>query len=105
LWTCCSGSGVALVLDEFALILHLDNEYWSGKVRKVDRCRLPRCDVDRNARAGRTSVRSRQLTQGEETPRWAWIITVVVNGSLVPVTLLKGRIWMGVLGPLCPFSR
>ena len=32
----------------------------------------------------------------------AWIITVVTNGLFVVISLLKGRIWLGVLGLLFP---
>ena len=34
LWTCCSGSGVALVLDEFALILHWTTNTGRGRCAK-----------------------------------------------------------------------
>jgi hypothetical protein len=96
------GVGAALVLDEFALILHLDDVYWSEQGRKsIDVVVLSAALVGMLV-LGASPLGVADVSQAEESVRWAWIITVVTNGAFVLITLLKGRIWLGVLGLLLP---
>ena len=95
------GVGAALVLDEFALILHLDDVYWSEEGRKsVDAVVL--------AAAVIALLMLGSLPFGidvlDTTPngRWSLVISIILGGLLVGVALLKGRIWLGVLGLLVP---
>jgi hypothetical protein len=95
------GVGAALVLDEFALILHLRDVYW--------------------AKEGRTSVDAvfvavaatallllglRPLgwedSDGTTEGRWIAVGFLVVNLAFAVITLLKGKIWSGLLGLFVP---
>src|SRR5215831_13629442 len=96
------GAGIALVLDEFALILHLEDVYW--------------------AEAGRTSVTTTMLAitivamlllgfspldllagggqaGGQRTGGlWVALAASAVEACLVAITLLKGKYLLGLLG-------
>lgn len=96
------GIGAALVLDEFALILHLQDVYWSEDGRtSVDAVfvavavagllvlgfnPLSLFDVgiwrDANSTAARASV----------------IVLAVLNLAFAVIVLLKGKLWTGLLG-------
>jgi hypothetical protein len=99
------GVGAALVLDEFALILHLRDVYWSEEGRLsvdavfvavaftglllvgVHPMLLEILDVSRDA-------------SGEVLLGGA--LTAVLNLLLAVITLIKGKIWSGLLGLFVP---
>ncbi|SDG56089.1 hypothetical protein SAMN05421505_105169 [Sinosporangium album] len=96
------GVGAALVLDEFALILHLRDVYWSEEGRtSVDAVFVA------VAMTGLLLLGLRPL--GWETPdgtaEGAWIAVGLIAANLVLaiVTLLKGKIWTGLVGLFVPF--
>jgi len=107
LWPLCItsaifGIGVALVLDEFALILHLEDVYWS---------RAGRTSVDAIfvavALIGILVVGGRPFDIGNNsTPGAAGIVTTVLVAvfyvGLTGITLLKGKIWTGLVGVFIP---
>jgi hypothetical protein len=107
LWPLCItsaifGIGVALVLDEFALILHLEDVYWS---------RAGRTSVDAIfvavAMIGILVVGGRPFDIGSNsTPGVAGIVTTVIVAAfyvgLTGITLLKGKIWTGLIGVFIP---
>jgi lysyl-tRNA synthetase class 2 len=95
------GVGAALVLDEFALILHLDDVYWSEQGRKSVDAVVLAAAVIALLMLGTLPF---GIDAADTTPdgRWGLMITIVLGGVLVGVALLKGRIWLGVLGLLVP---
>jgi lysyl-tRNA synthetase class 2 len=95
------GVGAALVLDEFALILHLDDVYWSEQGRKSVDAVVLAAAVIALLMLGALPF---GIDAADTTPdgRWGLMITIVLGGVLVGVALLKGRIWLGVLGLLVP---
>jgi hypothetical protein len=96
------GIGIALVLDEFALILHLEDVYW--------------------AEAGRTSVDTvfvafalvgllllgfHPLDIGSDNGSGtagvvATAVLAVLDFALVAICLLKGKVWTGLIGICFP---
>jgi hypothetical protein len=102
------GIGAALVLDEFALILHLDDVYWSEKGRtSIDAVFVA------VAFSGLLLLGVRPIgiddflvARDEETPGTvAWVvggIGAAVNLALAGITLLKGKIWTGLIGLWVP---
>jgi lysyl-tRNA synthetase class 2 len=98
------GVGSALVLDEFALILHLDDVYWSEKGRtSIDSVVLAAALV------GLLLLGALPLGVGTVGPasmvgRWPFVGAIVISGALVGVALLKGRVWLGVIGLLFPLT-
>ena len=96
------GGGVALTLDEFALILHLENVYWREQGR---------VSVD----AVIVTIAAALLFLGGLQPfnvagasplaRFGgWVITVliVINVTLAVICFLKGKAWTGLLGCFVP---
>lgn len=101
LWTdvlaCLFGIGAALVLDEFALILHLEDVYWAEEGRKsVDAVILAAAMIALFI-AGFSP-----LGIGEETSWWGAVVVAVLNFVLVLVAFFKGKIWTGAFGVIVP---
>jgi len=98
------GAGVALTLDEFALILHVQDVYWTEEGRiSVDAVIVVVCVaglfvLGLNPFAGFSSA----MAAGELTHI---VAACVIGIDLVPVLicLLKGKIWTGAFGLFIPF--
>jgi hypothetical protein len=102
------GVGTALVLDEFALILHLRDVYWTSAGRvSIDAVFiaagvtallllgvLPAGIHDVATFLGKTS---------DTTALGSLLATLSVLFVLASVTLLKGKIWTGLFGFMLPF--
>lgn len=98
------GCGAALVLDEFALVLHLRDVYWSEQGRtSVDAVFLAIAVFGLlllgTAPFGINDV---AVASAEHT-RWNLVLAILPNVVFVLITLLKGKIWTGLLGVLVPF--
>jgi lysyl-tRNA synthetase class 2 len=96
------GVGAALVLDEFALILHLKDVYWSRQGRSSVDAVVLAAGVTGLLVLGAFPFGLDSMAPAEEQGRLSYVITVVVNASFVVVALLKGRVWLGVLGLVFP---
>jgi hypothetical protein len=102
------GVGTALVLDEFALILHLRDVYWTSAGRvSIDAVFIaggvtallllgvvPAAIQDVASFLGKTS---------DSTALGSLLATLTVLFSLASITLLKGKIWTGLFGLVLPF--
>ncbi|GAA3459369.1 hypothetical protein ACFFSW_07705 [Saccharothrix longispora] len=93
------GVGAALVLDEFALILHLRDVYWTKDGRlSVDAVFLA------VGMTGLLLLGARPLGYdefyGEGRP--LRVVLILVNFGFAVVALLKGKVWTGLLGLLVP---
>ncbi|GAB2707922.1 phosphatidylglycerol lysyltransferase domain-containing protein [Kitasatospora kifunensis] len=91
------GAGCGLVLDEFALVLHLEDVYWSEQGRKsVDAVIL--------AIALIALLLLGELPLGGFTgrPSIGQLIGAAVLLLLVVVSLLKGKLWTGLIGVMLP---
>ncbi|MEU7001397.1 hypothetical protein [Nonomuraea sp. NPDC046570] len=90
------GIGSALVLDEFALILHLHDVYWEEEGRtSVDAVFVA------VAVTGLLLIGLRPLSYDFGTYVAPWGL-LVANLALAVVTLLKGKIWTGLVGLFLP---
>jgi len=97
------GAGVALTLDEFALILRLQDVYWRKEGRlSVDAVIIVVCvaalfvlGLDPFAGLGDTSA-------GGNVARAAVALFVLVDVVPVVICLMKGKIWTGVIGLFVP---
>ncbi len=93
------GLGAALVLDEFALILHLRDVYWTSAGRlSVDAVFVA---------AGVTvllllGIVPSIVPTGQHGDSWEAVISLTISAlvtySLAAITLLKGKIWTGLFG-------
>jgi hypothetical protein len=96
------GSGAALVLDEFALVLHLKDVYWAEQGRmSVDAVFLGAAVLGLlllgESPFGLGGVRSE-----DGAPAVAYTAAVLVNGVFVVLALIKGKIWTGLIGVMIP---
>jgi len=97
------GVGVALTLDEFALILHLQDVYWRKEGRlSVDAVIIVVCVaglfvLGLNPFAGLGDTRA-----GGNFARVAVALFILVDVAPVVITLMKGKIWTGVFGLFVP---
>jgi hypothetical protein len=101
------GIGMALVLDEFALILHLRDVYWSNEGRLSIDAVFVATGVTAllligASPGGVTGVDEYHYLPGGPGAVVSLIVAVVVLFVLAGVTLLKGKIWTGLLGLFVP---
>jgi hypothetical protein len=90
------GAGAALVLDEFAMLLHLDDVYWTTEGRlSIDAC------LAAIAFLGLAVLATFPLssdTAGEKLGGLGADLLIALNACLVVVSLLKGKLKLGLLG-------
>lgn len=96
------GIGAALVLDEFALILHLQDVYWSEQGRLSVEAVVLGAALIGMLVLGALPLGVDGIGSGAHLGGWLVVVAILVNGSFVVVALLKGRLWLGVLGILFP---
>jgi len=102
------GVGTALVLDEFALILHLSDVYWTSAGRvSIDAVFIAAAITALLllgvAPAGVQDV-SDYLRLAESGQSLASLtVSLVLVFGFAAVTLLKGKIWTGLFGLFLPF--
>jgi hypothetical protein len=102
------GLGTALVLDEFALILHLRDVYWSNEGRISVDAVFVAAGVTALLLLGITPVGVKNLADYQRllpaTPGAVATLHLAVAALflLASVTLLKGKIWTGLFGLFLP---
>lgn len=93
------GIGTALVLDEFALVLHLKDVYWSEQGRlsvEVVFIAVALCGL---ALLGFTPLGITPVPRGSRLDAALGIaLSLLLNLGLTIVCLLKGKIWLGIIG-------
>jgi hypothetical protein len=92
------GAGSALTLDEFAMLLHLDDVYWTQEGRlSIDAC------LTAVAFLGLALLATSPFEQsGDEQGRWAAVAAIATDGVLVVVAMMKGKLKMGLIGIVVP---
>jgi hypothetical protein len=91
------GAGAALTLDEFAMLLHLDDVYWTQQGRlSIDAC------MTAVAFLGLALVAASPFEESGQQGRWIAVAGIATNGVLVVVTMLKGKLKMGLIGIAVP---
>jgi hypothetical protein len=102
------GLGTALVLDEFALILHLRDVYWSNEGRVSIDAVFVAAGVTALLLMGVSPVGVKNVAHYQRLlPEGAEAVTtlhlaVVALFALATITLLKGKIWTGLFGLFVP---
>ncbi|MGW6568381.1 hypothetical protein [Streptomyces sp. NPDC054975] len=97
------GIGTGLVLDEFALILHLDDVYWSDQGRKSVEVVVLTAALVVLTLGGFSPLGVNDLSADERQNRAAFVLTLVVNFLFVLIALVKGKFRLAVIGTLVPF--
>ncbi len=100
------GCGAALVLDEFALVLHLRDVYWSEQGRSsVDAVFLAAAVLGLLLLGVAPFGVNEASVDNAPLAAWDYVWAVLFNGSLVLLAILKGKIWTGLFGILLPDRR
>ncbi|MFJ5722517.1 hypothetical protein [Streptomyces sp. NPDC093149] len=97
------GMGAGLVLDEFALILHLDDVYWTEEGRQSVEVVVLTAALVLLVLAGFSPLGVNELSSEEQQSRLGVVLTLVVNFCFVLISLFKGKARLAVLGTLVPF--
>ena len=90
------GVGAGLVLDEFALLRHLRDVYWSEQGRRSIDAVIVAVGL-----TGMLLVRALpfglgDISSGEKSARWLVVSVCAINLSLTAVTAAKGKPWMAL---------
>ena len=101
------GIGTALVLDEFALILHLEDVYWSKDGRLSVDAIFVAVGVSGLLLLGvvpsvATDVSGATDTHSEASAALGLVLALLFNFGLAAITLLKGKVWTGLFGLFIP---
>ncbi len=96
------GAGAALTLDEFALVLHLEDVYWTGEGRKsIDAIILGVTFITLllTGLLPRTFV---ELGDYITLSRWVLSALILSGAVFVVVCYLKGKLFLGTVGIFFP---
>ncbi|KAA0941248.1 hypothetical protein [Streptomyces apricus] len=96
------GAGAGLVLDEFALIVHLDDVYWSEEGRKSVEVVVVTAALVGLMIGGFLPFGVNDLTQSELRNRAGVTLSIGLNFLLVLMALGKGKARMAVFGVIVP---
>jgi hypothetical protein len=101
------GLGTALVLDEFALLLHLRDVYWSNEGRLSVDAVFVAAGVTALllmgiGPLGVKAVADYHRLPGSTGAAVTLILMVALLFVLAVITLLKGKVWTGLFGVLVP---
>jgi hypothetical protein len=98
LFALCFGSGAALTLDEFALILHLEDVYWTGEGRTSIDAVILGVTFIILLLTGLTPRSIGQVGDLVDISRWAGSALILSAAAFVIVSYLKGKLFMGTVG-------
>ncbi|MEU2713922.1 hypothetical protein [Streptomyces sp. NPDC007205] len=96
------GTGAGLVLDEFALLLHLDDVYWTEEGRKSVEVVVLTAALVGLLLAGFAPFGVNDLSQQELADRGTVISNIAGNFLLSLVALSKGKARIAVFGVIVP---
>ena len=96
------GSGAALTLDEFALILHLEDVYWTGEGRASIDAVILGVTFITLLLTGLTPRSIGEVGDLVAMSRWVGSALVLSGAAFVIVSYLKGKLFMGTVGIFVP---
>ncbi|MGW1767477.1 hypothetical protein ACWCQL_25895 [Streptomyces sp. NPDC002073] len=97
------GLGAGLVLDEFALVLHLDDVYWSEQGRKSVEIVVLTAALVALVLGGFLPFGVNELTQEERHSRGLVVLNTATNFFLALIALWKGKARTALFGTVIPF--
>lgn len=97
------GLGAGLVLDEFALILHLDDVYWSEQGRKSVEIVVLTAAIVALVLGGFLPFGVNDLTEDERHNRGLVAMNTATNFFLALIALWKGKARTAFFGTVIPF--
>lgn len=97
------GAGAGLVLDEFALLLHLADVYWSEQGRKSVEIVVLTAALVGLILGGFLPFGVNQLSPQETQNRTVFVVDAVLNFVFALIALGKGKPRIALLGAVVPF--
>lgn len=97
------GMGTGLVLDEFALILHLDDVYWSKEGRRSVEVVVVTAALVVLMLGGFLPFGVNDLSEDEIQDRGAAMLSIGTNFLIALIALSKGKARMALFGVIIPF--
>lgn len=98
----CFGAGAALTLDEFALVLHLEDVYWTGEGRKSIDAIILGVTFMTLLLTGLLPRTVNELGDYITLSRWVLSVIIIVGAVFVVVCYLKGKLFVGTVGIFVP---
>lgn len=95
------GGGAALVLDEFAMWLHLKDVYWANEGRASITALMIAVTVTTALVLGADPLDVAPDPTGT-MPGWAFAVVALLDLSLTVVCILKGKLSLGLVGLVVP---
>ncbi|WP_381799359.1 hypothetical protein [Streptomyces niveus] len=96
------GMGAGLVLDEFALILHLDDVYWTEQGRRSVEVVVLAAALALLVLSGFSPLGVDSLSPEERQDRASLLLSLGLSFVFVLIALSKGKLWMALVGTLVP---
>jgi hypothetical protein len=96
------GSGAALTLDEFALILHLEDVYWTGEGRKSIDAIILGVTFITLLLTGLLPRTFSELGDYITISRWVGFVFILSGAFFVVICYLKGKLFVGTVGIFVP---
>lgn len=96
------GIGAGLVLDEFALVLHLADVYWTPDGRKSVEMVVLTASVVGLLLIGFSPLGVDDLSEDQEQNRAVVLVTVLANFLFALIALFKGKLRLALLGVIVP---
>ena len=93
------GVGAALILDEFALVLHLDDVYWTEEGRSSIEATLIGFTL---AALCLLATALLEADPGKDVPHWVLGGMIALNMSSALIAFLKGKLKLGTFGIFVP---
>ncbi|MFE9875143.1 hypothetical protein [Streptomyces sp. NPDC005784] len=97
------GMGTGLVLDEFALILHLDDVYWTEAGRKSVEVVVVTAALVGLMLSGFSPFGVNDVSDQEAQDRAGAIVTIALNFLFALLCLSKGKVRTAIFGVIVPF--
>ncbi len=92
------GTGAALTLDEFALILHLEDVYWTGEGRQSIDAVILGVTFMTLLLTGLLPTSILEVGDFITLSRWAAVALIASGAAFVVISYLKGKLFMGTVG-------
>jgi lysyl-tRNA synthetase class 2 len=96
------GAGAALTLDEFALILHLEDVYWTGEGRTSIDAVILGLTFMTLLLTGLLPGGLSEVNDYITLSRWAGFALILSSAVFVVACYLKGKLFMGTVGIFIP---
>jgi hypothetical protein len=98
----CFGAGAALTLDEFALVLHLEDVYWTGEGRKSIDAIILGVTFMTLLLTGLLPRTVSEIGDYITLSRWVLSVLIIAGAGFVVVCYLKGKLFVGTIGIFVP---